>query len=43
MYFQTKKDNYNFWKEKIFLYLDLMDIDYAIRKIESLLLMRPTH
>ena len=28
-------NNYKTWKERILLYLGLMDIDYAIRKDES--------
>ena len=39
---KLKRGNYKFWKEKHLLHLGWMDIDYAIRKLESLLLLRPT-
>ena len=31
---ELKGDNYKVWKERIFLHLRCMDIDYAIRKDE---------
>ena len=34
--FELKEDNYKIWKERIFLQFGWMDIDYAIRKDESL-------
>ena len=39
---KLKGDNYKFWKEKVLLHVDWMNIDYVIRKLESLLLLRPT-
>jgi len=32
---ELKWDNYKFWRERIVLHLDWMDIDYVIRKNES--------
>ena len=34
---KLKGDNYNIWKERILLHLGWMDIDYAIRKDEPLI------
>ena len=31
---ELKGDNYKVWKERVFLHLGWMDIDYAIRKDE---------
>ena len=31
---KLKGDNYKIWKERVLLYLERMDIDYAIRKDE---------
>jgi len=40
---KLKRDNYKFWKEKVLLHLGgLMDIENAIRELETWLLMGPT-
>ena len=33
---EFRGDNYKIWKERILFHLGYMDIDYAIRKLESL-------
>ena len=39
---ELKDDNYKVWKERILLHLGWMDIDYAIRKDESVITMTNT-
>ena len=40
---KLKEDNYKIWKERILLHLSWMDIDYAIRKDEPLVLMETSN
>ena len=37
---KLKGDNYKVWREKILFHLGWMDIDYAIRKNEPLVLLK---